>query len=95
MAPKGARTEHGALTVREYGLLAPEGPAGNPDAAVPQGNGEDPEDTIWTGVTDGRETRTGERDRQRKPLTRGQTVEEERIPPERKRTLNTCSHQGG
>ena len=51
------RPEHGALTRSEYGLLAPEGPAGNPSVAGPQENGDNPEVTTGTGGTGGRETR--------------------------------------
>ena len=36
----GARTKHGALARREYGLLAPEEAAGNPASADPQGSGD-------------------------------------------------------
>ena len=56
----GTRPEHGTLARCNYGLLAPEEPAGNPAATGPQGNGDEPKDTTVTGGTDGRETRTGQ-----------------------------------
>ena len=38
----GSRLEHGALALRKYGLLAPEGPAGDPAAERPRGTGTTP-----------------------------------------------------
>ena len=49
----GARPKHGVLLGCEYGLLAPEDPAGDPVAAGPQGSGYRPNDTTGTGGTDG------------------------------------------
>ena len=59
----GASPEHGSLARHEYGLLAPEEPTGDPDVAGPQGSRYRPEDTTETGGTNGRDTRTGERNR--------------------------------
>ena len=80
----GARPKHRALAHREYGLLAPEEPAGDPAAAGPQGSGDIPKDSMGTGGTNGRETGTGERNGHHTLLTRGQTgdEEEEQGPPE-------------
>ena len=61
----------------EYSLLVPEEPAGDPAAAGPQGIGDSPKDTMGTGGTDEGETGTGERDRQRAPLARGQLEDKE------------------
>ena len=41
-----ARPDHSTLAQHEYSLLALEGPAGDPAAAEPQLNGDDPKDTI-------------------------------------------------
>ena len=70
--PDGARTKHGTLARREYSLLAPKEPTGNPAAAEPQVNGDSLKNTTGTGGTDGRETRTGERNGQRALLVCGQ-----------------------
>ena len=45
----GARPKHCVIAHREYGLLSLVEPAGNPDAAEPQGRGESPEDITGTG----------------------------------------------
>ena len=58
-------------------MLALEEPAGNPATAGPQGIRDSSEDTIGTGVTDGRETGTGEQDGQCAPLACGQTEDDE------------------
>ena len=63
--PDGARPKHSALARREYGLLAPAEPAGNPAAAGPQGIRDSPNDTTGTGGTYRRETGAEERNRQR------------------------------
>ena len=93
----GARPEQGALVRRKYGLLEPGEPAGDSSAARPKGIGDSPKDTTTTRGTDGRETKTGERNGQCVPLTRDQTEdkEEEQGPHERQHVLNLCSHQGG
>ena len=65
------------LARREYGLLAPEDPTGNPAAARTQGSGDSPEGTSETGRTDGREAGTGERNRQRALLACSQPEEED------------------
>ena len=57
----GARPEHGALARCEYGLLAPEEPAGEPAAAGHHRITENPKDTIGTGGTKGGETGPRER----------------------------------
>ena len=72
----GARPKHSALARREYSLLAPEEPAGDPDAAGSQGIGDIPEETTGTGGTNGKETGTGERNGQRAPLAHGQPDDE-------------------
>ena len=74
----GARPKHSTLTRREYGLLAPEvleGPEVDPEVTGSQGNRDNTEDAMGTGGTNRRETRTGERERQRAPLACGQPVE--------------------
>ena len=76
--PNDARPEHGALARREYGLLAPKEPAGNPAAAEPQGSGDSPENTTCTGETDRRETRTGEQNRQCALLACGQMEDKDK-----------------
>ena len=55
----GARPEHSTLARHEYGLLAPEDPAGNPDAADPHGSRDRPEDTSETERRDMERTGTG------------------------------------
>ena len=50
----GTRPGHSALACREYGLLAPEEPAGDPATVGPQGSGDIPEDTLGIGGTNGR-----------------------------------------
>ena len=87
----------GVLERRKYGLLAPEELAGHPAAARPQGSGYSPEDIMGTGGTYGRKTGTGERNRQRVLFvcSHPENEGEEPGPPERKRALNACSHQGG
>ena len=47
--PDGARTKHGTLARREYSLLAPKDPAGNPAAAEPQVSRDSPKNTTGTG----------------------------------------------
>ena len=93
----GARTKHGALVRREYGLLAPEDLAGDPAAADPNGSRDIPKDTWETGRTDGRETGTWERNGQRALLACGQPEDkdEERGTPKRQRTIKMCTNQGG
>ena len=49
-----ARPKHSALVHRKYGLLAPEGPAGDPAATGTKGDGENPENTTWTRGTNRR-----------------------------------------
>ena len=61
----GASLKHSVLACCNYGLLAPEVLAGNPDSVEPQGSGDNPEDTMGAGGTDRRETGTGERNGQR------------------------------
>ena len=78
----GARPKHGALARREYGLLAPERPAGDPSAAKPQGSGDEPEDITGTVDTNGMETGTEEWNRQHAPPVCGNPEEEEREPPD-------------
>ena len=56
----GARPEHGTLARREYGILAPEELAGNPDAEGSQGSWDIPKDTTGTGVIEGKDTGMGE-----------------------------------
>ena len=73
----GTRPEHGALVRHEYGLLAPEEPAGDLAAAGPQGSRDSPGDTTGTGGTNGRETGMGEQDRQRALLARDHPEDEE------------------
>ena len=84
-----ARTEHGALSLHEYGLLAPEELTGDPAATGPQGSGDSPKDTTGTGVTDRRETGTRERNGQRAILASGQREdkEQEQGTPERQPPL--------
>ena len=48
----GARPEHNALARREYSLLAPEEPAGDPAAAELQEYGDGHETTMGTGCPD-------------------------------------------
>ena len=64
----GARPKHGALARREYGLLAPEEPAGDPAAVELQECGDGHEATMGTGLPDVKETDTGYQTRQRKLL---------------------------
>ena len=45
----GARPDHGGLARREYNLLAPEEPAGDPATAEPQEHGESHKATMETG----------------------------------------------
>ena len=47
----GARPKHGALACRKYGLLVPEGPAGDLAVSGHQGSGYDPKETTGTGGT--------------------------------------------
>ena len=54
----GARPKRGALKCCEYGLLAPEGPAGDSSSVGSKGNGDNPEDTTGIGGTDRTNTRT-------------------------------------
>ena len=49
----GARPNHVALACREYGLLVPEGLAGDPATAGPYWSRDNPEDTTGTGYTNG------------------------------------------
>ena len=92
-----ARPEHGTLARRKFGLMAPEEPAGDPDAAEPQVSRDSPGDTMGTGGTYRRETGTGERKRQRALLACShlEDKDEERGTPEWQRALNVCSQQGG
>ena len=66
-----SRINHNAQACRDNDLLASEEPLGNPAAAGPQQSGDNPKDTMGTGVTGGREAGTGEQKRQRTPLVRG------------------------
>ena len=81
----------------EYSLLAPVEPAGDPAVAELQEHRDGHKSTMGTGVPDTRETETGDRNRKRALLVCVQTedADEERIPPERQRSLNMCVHQGG
>ena len=90
----GARPEHGALARRKYGLLSLEDPAGDPAAVGPQDSRNIPEETLETGSTYGRETGTGGRNGETALLACSQPEDEaeERVPPERQRALNICSH---
>ena len=73
----GASPEHGALARRQYVLLAPENPAGNPAAVETQGSGEFPKATTETGNIYRRETATGEQNGQRGFLACGQLEDRE------------------
>ena len=93
--PNGTRTDHSALARPEYGLLALEDPAGDPDAAGPQGIEDSPEDTTGIGGTEGNETGTKEQNGQHTLLLRGYPEDEEaeQGPPEQQHMINVCSHQ--
>ena len=56
----GARPKHGALARREYGLLPPEEPAGDPAAAEPQERRGGHEANMGTGGPEVTETDTGD-----------------------------------
>ena len=92
---KGARPEHGALSRRKYGLLAPYDPEDNPASAEPQELEDGQEAAMSTGVPDVRET--GDRNGQRTLLASSHPEDtgEEQRPPKRQRVLNACSHQRG
>ena len=60
----GARTNHGALARREYGLMVPVESTGDPAVLEPQGSGYSSEDTMGTEGTDGKDTGKGERNGQ-------------------------------
>ena len=95
--PDGARTEHGALVRREYSLLAPAEPAGDPDSVGTQVSRGGYESTMGTDDQYQRATETGDGTGQRALLVRNMPVDknEERSPLERQRALNACGHQGG
>ena len=59
-----ARPNHGVLARREYGLLAPTGPAVDPAATGDQGSGDGHEATRGTVDQAQRETEAGDRTRQ-------------------------------
>ena len=61
----------------------------------PQGRGDDPGNTTEKGATKGKDTGTGEWDRQRAPPARIQPGEEEGEPPEHQNALSACRQQGG
>ena len=81
----------------EYGLLAPEETRGGPANAGAQVRGavhgaiSGTADDWWT------ETEMGEETGQRTLLARGmqENGNEDQIPPNQSRALNTCGHQGG
>ena len=54
-----SRPEHGALSRREYDLLATEGPAGDPAVAGSQRTGDDPKENTGTRDTVRTDTITG------------------------------------
>ena len=85
----GARPEHG--------LLAPEEPAGDPDAAELQECREVHEATMGAGGPEVRETETGDRKGKCTLLacSHKKDGDEDRIPPERQRMINACDHKGG
>ena len=56
----GARPKNGAFVCLKYGLLAPEGSAGDIAAAGPLGSGYEPKETTGTRDTKGIETGPGE-----------------------------------
>ena len=56
---EGARPEHGALALREYGLLAPMGAAVDQDDTGDQGSKDGHEATRWTSDQARRETEEG------------------------------------
>ena len=72
-----ARPEYSALVCREYTLLLPEEPAGDPAAAWPQWSVGSPEGTMGIGGIDRRETRTMERNGQCTLLACGQPEDED------------------
>ena len=87
----GDSPKHSALARLKYGLLAPE------DAAEPQERGYGHEATMGTGGPNMRDTETGNQNRQHALLAWGQPkdADEERIPPERQRTLISYGYQRG
>ena len=92
-----ARTEHGALARREYGLLVLEEPADDPAALEPRDRRDDPEATMGTGGPYKKAKEMGYQNGQRALLACGHLEEQDKEQrlPERQRNLNACSHRGG
>ena len=92
----GTRPKNGTHSRREYGLLAPTGPAVNPAAARKQVRADGHQANRGTAEQVRKETETGEGTRQHAFPARVMQVvdDEEQRPPERSRSLNSCNHQG-
>ena len=93
----GARPKNGMHSCRKNGLLAPMGPADDPDATGNQVSRNGCKATRRTADQAWRETETEEMTRQRTLPACGMqgANDEEQRPPKRLRALIVCSHQWG
>ena len=93
----GARPKNGMHSCRKNGLLAPMGPADDPDATGNQVSRNGCKATRRTADQAWRETETEEMTRQRTLPACGMqgANDEEQRPPKRSRALNVCTHQWG